>query len=390
MAQIEPLNLFGAISRGRNQAIAERQANEESASNKLRDMYMANQERRQQTAFEANQHAVTGERASAAAPMIGKLARDILSSGDVRGNFAAAAKNPQVQRLFADVGITPDQMDFNDPELETDLQQWARFAEQGKQGPSLNVQEGPQGSSIITYGDTLRVLEQPTRQQEDKPVLTDVVLPDGSVQKQWVRPGQAQGTPVGASRPQESGPSMRDVTSLRKEFESTDAAKNYRAVLPLFNRAQTAPNTRAGDISLIYALGKMFDPTSVVREGELVLAQNAAPWLQKMASNANSQISAKGALSPETRAVILDALRGQVESFKIPYDQERERYSQYATEYGIDPFKVVGNDAAAGFDAPKGAKDARIPNGVAIRNTSKSGRPIVSRDGGATWEYEDK
>lgn len=197
-----------------------------------------------------------------------------------------------------------------------------------------------------------------------------------------------QGVAAAAERKTDAGPSMRDVTSLRKEFESTDAAKNYRAVLPLYNRAKTAPNSRAGDISLIYALGKMFDPTSVVREGELVLAQNAAPWLVKMASQANSQLTADGQLNPQTRAMIMEALKGQVDSFRIPYDQERERYSQYATEYGIDPFKVVGKDAAEAFDVPSGTRDARIPNGVAIRNTSKSGRPIISRDGGTTWEYE--
>lgn len=254
--------------------------------------------------------------------------------------------------------------------------------------PKVNIQEGPMGSQIITYDNTMRVLEPQQAAQQEKPVLTDVRLPDGRIQKQWIRPGQATGTPVGEPTNQDTGPTMRDVTGLRKEFESTDAVKQYRAVLPLFNRAKTAPNTRAGDISMIYALGKMFDPTSVVREGELVLAQNAAPWLQKMASQANSQLSARGALSPETRATILEALQGQVDSFRIPYDQERQRYSQYATEYGIDPFKVVGNDASAAFSSDAKSPDpktmnlpSKLSNGWILHTDANGNKAYVSPDG---------
>lgn len=170
----------------------------------------------------------------------------------------------------------------------------------------------------------------------------------------------------------DAGPTRRDVTTLRKEFDSTDAAKQYRAVLPLFNRAKTAPNTRAGDISMIYALGKMFDPTSVVREGELVLAQNAAPWLQKMASQANSQLSARGALSPDTRRMILDALQGQVDSYKLAYQQTRDQYSQYASADGIDPFQVVGNDAADAFSGNSGPKPGAVEDGYRFKGGNPS------------------
>jgi hypothetical protein len=169
------------------------------------------------------------------------------------------------------------------------------------------------------------------------------------------------GGPADPNRPK--GPaSRREAASLRKEFEGMPAVKDYRTVLPLLERASTAPNTRAGDVSIIYALGKMFDPTSVVREGELVLAQGTAPWLRKLASKANSQISGEGALNPETRKEIMATLQGQVDALRQPYEQERQRFATYAQDYELDPFAVVGgdvNDAFGGGDVPT----ATGPNG---------------------------
>lgn len=307
-------------------------------------------------------------------------------------------QHPEIGRILQGNGVTLE--DITPQSVQELLAASGASVGQGPQKPyEISTQQGPNGASIVTDGSRFQVVEPAQAPASEKPVLTDVRLPDGRVQKQWLRPGQSNGTPVGEPTSPDTGPSMRDVTSLRKEFESTPSATQYRAVLPLYNRAKTAPNTRAGDISMIYALGKMFDPTSVVREGELVLAQNAAPWLQKMASQANSQLSAKGALSPETRTTILEALQGQVDSFRLPYEQERQRYSQYASEYGIDPFKVVGNDASAAFsdakapdpktmNPPAAPGAARVPDGVAIYNKSKSGRDIVSVDGGKNWTYK--
>lgn len=175
---------------------------------------------------------------------------------------------------------------------------------------------------------------------------------------QFTPEGTLAPIPGGPADPS-SKPTIRDTTNLRKEYEGQDAVKNYRSVIQLYDRATKAPNTRAGDISVIYALGKMFDPNSVVREGELILAQNAAPWLRKLASTANSQITGKGALSPQTRQEITAALNGQVESMRAAYEQERNRYSEYAKQYSLDPFSVVGNDPG---DAYKNNSNTTAPS----------------------------
>lgn len=142
---------------------------------------------------------------------------------------------------------------------------------------------------------------------------------------------------------------FRDIQSLRKEFDSQQAVKDYKLVVPLYQRAKTAPDTRAGDISVIYALGKMFDPGSVVREGELVLSQNAAPWLVKLASSIKSEVTGDGRLTADTRAQILQALDGQVQALAAPYQLERERFGSYANENAWQPDQVVGRDPLSAF-----------------------------------------
>jgi hypothetical protein len=179
-----------------------------------------------------------------------------------------------------------------------------------------------------------------------------------------------------------SGPGARRASmQLRKEYEDQEPVKQYRIVLPLFQRASTAPDNRAGDISVIYALGKMFDPTSVVREGELQLAQTAAPWLQQMAASINSQITGEGRLNPQTRATIMQALNGQVEALRMPYEQERQRYGQYAEDSGFESGTVVGPDPAEAFANPPQQLPNTNAKGWTLHTDAQGNKAYVSPDG---------
>lgn len=160
---------------------------------------------------------------------------------------------------------------------------------------------------------------------------------------------------------------FRSIQGLRKEFEGMDSVKHYKAVLPLIERARTAPDNRAGDVSVVYALGKMFDPTSAVKEGEIQLSKDTATWVQKIVGEANSQLSSKGALNPETRKGIIKALEGQVDAFAAPYNQERQRFSQYASENGWSADQVVGSQSpgeAFGNKPISPEEAAKLPAGT--------------------------
>ena len=168
------------------------------------------------------------------------------------------------------------------------------------------------------------------------------------------------GGPADDGSPTNTRTRNTQVTGLRKEFDNLPEVKNYSLVIPTYQRALTAPDTRAGDLSMIYALGKIFDPGSVVREGELILSKDAAPIVQKMVSSINSQLTGKGALSPDTRAQIREAMRGQVESLRAQYDMKRDQFSSYAQDFGADSFKVVGKHPGG-----EGAQKPGALNGAA-------------------------
>jgi len=183
-------------------------------------------------------------------------------------------------------------------------------------------------------------------------------MPDGRVQTGFVDMSAPDPSttfrPLG--EPAKTGGGMKEATTLRKEFDALPAVKDYRQVITLYQRAANAPNTRAGDLSIVYALGKIFDPGSVVREGELQLAQDAAPWLKKIVGQAQSQIKGTGGLLPEVRAELLDAMKGQVTSVGEQYAQTRSQYDEYAKNYGIDPSLVIGKDPTPATPAAGGER----------------------------------
>lgn len=252
----------------------------------------------------------------------------------------------------------------------------------GPDGKPVRVMDEP-GAPVYTAPEKPKTRFRPARPDE----LRAYGLPDGTPAKVNIDTDEL----VPLNNPAAGGSkTFRNIQSLRKEFEGMEAVKNYKLVLPLYERAVKAPNTRAGDVSVIYALGKMFDPGSVVREGELILSQNTAPWLQKLTAGANSQITGEGSLNPETRKAIMDALNGQVEALSMPYRQERERFAQYADENGWTPQQVVGSDPSAAFvrKTPEVPKDPAGGNASPVRVNSPqeamalpSGTVFITPDG---------
>jgi hypothetical protein len=215
--------------------------------------------------------------------------------------------------------------------------------EVGATGDRTLVQQGVPKTKDVTWGAPVSEVRggKPARVQYDSQGNSRVV--DGAVP--YEKPDQGPRDNPYRDRQQ--------VAGLRKEFDGLPEVKNYNLVIPTYQRAVNAPNTRAGDLSLVYALGKIFDPGSVVREGELILSKDAAPWLAKIVASTNSQINGAGAINAETRKEIIAAMQGQVESLRSQYDMRREQFSSYASDYGAEPFSVVGRHP--GGDAPAGS-----------------------------------
>lgn len=148
-------------------------------------------------------------------------------------------------------------------------------------------------------------------------------------------------------------PSDAEVMKLRKEFESQQSVKDFKTALPLLVSARKAPDNGYGDLQLIYTAGKVLDPGSVVREGELTLAVKAGSPMQRILGAGRFSIEKGGRLPPETRRQILEMLNERVLAYRQAYDMDYQRFAEYAQQTGVAPQNVVGQHYANAFQ-PKG------------------------------------
>jgi hypothetical protein len=85
-------------------------------------------------------------------------------------------------------------------------------------------------------------------------------------------------------------------------------------------------DTRAADVNMIYGLAKIMDPTSVVRESEMTVAQAIATMPQQLQAAVTSQIAGTGRLTPEIRAAIMQEAHGRMQSYQGMFDQDAGMY----------------------------------------------------------------
>lgn len=142
---------------------------------------------------------------------------------------------------------------------------------------------------------------------------------------------------------------LKTTQALRKEFNDLQTVKDYRTALPIIESAVNAPDTPQGDLQLVYSVGKLLDPNSVVREGELALVMEANSPIQRLIGATRLNFAGGGRLTPTTRNQIMQMLNERVGAYRQAYDQDYSQYADYARRQGVDPQEIVGNRADAAF-----------------------------------------
>ncbi len=178
----------------------------------------------------------------------------------------------------------------------------------------------------------------------------------------WSKDGNLEAIPGGPNDPSVTN-TRKGVQPLRKEFRSLPSVKDYETALPLLVSARKAPDDGYGDLQLIYTAGKVLDPGSVVREGELALTVAAGSPLQRIIGKTRFSVEKGGRLTPETRKQLLGMLNERVMAYRQGYDRDYQQYAQYARESGIDPSQIVGGHAANAYQPkaqPKPAGGKRL------------------------------
>lgn len=167
------------------------------------------------------------------------------------------------------------------------------------------------------------------------------------------------------------------VTNLRKEFNALPEVKNYTEALPAFKAINDAAsrNTPQSDINLVYGVAKLYDPTSVVREGEYATVANAQSIPEHIKKWAQ-YIQGGGRLTPETKRQILEEANGRMQTFQEAVEQRRTQYGDIATRTGVDPTLVLDQGykppvAPKGGNPAGGAVNRKTINGVTYENDGK-------------------
>ncbi len=150
-----------------------------------------------------------------------------------------------------------------------------------------------------------------------------------------VNPFTAQGAPVGGLG--QSSPNMDAVSGIRKEVGALPEVKRYGEALPIFRSMIQSHNkdSAAADLDYVYGVAKIFDPDSVVREGEMKLVGSAQSLPEDIKGFIKRVVNGEGRLSPEARQRILEVANTRMQELKGSTDSRIEPYKGIAQRNNI-------------------------------------------------------
>lgn len=148
-------------------------------------------------------------------------------------------------------------------------------------------------------------------------------------------------------------------TEIRKEFEGLPEVKSYKQALPSYKGIEDAVqrNTPMSDINIVYGIAKLYDPNSVVREGEYATVAKA-PGMPERVKGWAQYIAGGGKLTAEVKSQILDEAKSRMTSFENEYGAARARYQDIAGRSGADASLVVPQNHQPAVRPPPGALPA--------------------------------
>ncbi|WP_245293815.1 hypothetical protein [Rhizobium bangladeshense] len=181
-----------------------------------------------------------------------------------------------------------------------------------------------------------------------------------------VQPGETLFSP-GQERVvyQGTGYKPEDVSNLRKEVQNLPTYKSYQQAAPVYQSMIDTAKTdsKASDLNLVYGLGKIMDPNSVVREGEMVMVNNTASLPDWFSGIINS-VNGGQRLTPETRQAILAEARSRMGAYRGALDNDIGQYSGIIGRRGMneaDILPTLGDIAEVPSLTPPPAADIGAP-----------------------------
>jgi hypothetical protein len=157
---------------------------------------------------------------------------------------------------------------------------------------------------------------------------------------------QASATTTVSPNIKKFGQTKQDIfkqeQETRKDYMATPEVKNFGEVRSAYNMIDVGLKEKspAGDLTAATKFMKLLDPTSVVRETELILAMEATGVVDR-AKNYFKRLESGEKLTPSQREDfrnVAKQLYKAAESVKLKYDNQ---YIEIAKSNNLDPSKIV-------------------------------------------------
>lgn len=149
---------------------------------------------------------------------------------------------------------------------------------------------------------------------------------------------------------------IKNEQDLRKEFEGLPEVKSYKQAFPALAAIRDAAkrNTTQSDINIVYGLAKLYDPNSVVREGEYATVANS-PNIPERLKGYAQYLQGGGRLTPEVKAQILAEAEGRAKTYADEANKARSSYEEIARRNNLDPRNVFTNMGDISTGSPRQA-----------------------------------
>jgi hypothetical protein len=166
-----------------------------------------------------------------------------------------------------------------------------------------------------------------------------------------------------------------EITEFRKEVYALPEVKRYSTALPIFrSMVENAKNpSSAADLDFVYGIAKIFDPESVVREGEMKLVGHAQSIPEAIKGQMEAAVMGRARLTPEARARILETARVRMGELEGSVNTTIEPYKGRA-----DRAKIRHDDVFPQFQplpevpkAPQEAAPAELPRVKSVSDALK-------------------
>ena len=180
---------------------------------------------------------------------------------------------------------------------------------------------------------------------------------------------------LGAARVKADGKSPEMSTTLRKEYEGLPEVKNYKQALPAYKGIEDAVkrNTPMSDINIVYGIAKLYDPNSVVREGEYATVANA-PGIPERVKGWVQYAQGGGKLTPEVKKQIMEEATSRMTGFQNEFEGVNTRYSDIANRSGADASLVTPTNYQ-----PAVQKQALPPQVAELQRRAASNPALAAR-----------